>query len=274
MSRKYNIRWTEADVKEVDRVLRNYNAKVKRLEQKYQGTEVVLPERVAKKDFLELVGTRRDLQRELKSLQRFSKRGAEEIVKAPITENTIYMTKWQRTEMNRYKGIINAQRAKRYEMVVDIEMEHRNQPLGYTVGEFGMGKAEMNSLKPLEAFTKKMDKYDLQKKARSLRKHAQSDYFNKADNRLLENFLGSIKETYGGAYPEETEQLLNSIRNMGFKEFYKKFKANPGQFEITSDPPPDFDLKNGLTELMSTWTPEAKPKNVNKKRAKKKRSKK
>ncbi len=268
MSRTYNIRWTENDSKEIARVCKNFNAKVSRLEKKYAGQDVVLPEKVSAKDLMNIIGTRRDLKRELKSLQRFSQRGAEEIVKAPITENTIYITKWQRTEMNRFKGIINAQRKTRYDMVIDIQMEHRNKPLGYSVGEFGgMRQQEVNALAPVNAFTEKMDKYELLKKFRSLRKHAQSDYFNRADKRLLENFLGAIDETFG----EDAKELMDAIREMDFKEFYKKFKANPGQFEYASDVPEDADLKGYLEELKSTWMPEEKPKKTT---TKKKRSKK
>ena len=268
MSRTYNIRWTENDSKELSRAVKNFNAKVRRLEKKYAGQDVVLPEKVSVKELQNVIGTRRDLQRELKSLQRFSKRGAEEIVEAPITENTIRLTKWQRTEMNRLKGIINAQRKTRYDMVVDIQMEHRNKPLGYSVGEFGgMRQQELNALEPVKAFTEKMDKYDLSKKFRALRKHAQSDYFSKADRRLLENFLGAIEETFG----EDATELMDAIREMDFKEFYKKFKANPGQFEYASDVPEDADLKGYLEELKSTWMPEEKPKKTT---TKKKRSKK
>lgn len=264
MSRTHNIRWTENDSKEIRRTVKNFNAKVKRLEKKYAGQDVVLPEKVSAKELKNLIGTRTDLERELKSLRRFSsKRGSEKLVKAPITENTIYITKWQRTEMNRLKGIVNAKRKTRFEMITDIQMEHRNTPLGYSVGEFGgMRQQEVNALKPVKAFTEKMDKYDISKKFRALRKHAQSDYFRRADRRLLENFLGAIDNTFG----EDAKELMDVIREMDFKEFYKKFKANHGQFEYASDIPEDADLKGYLEELKSTWMPEEKPK---KKRSKK-----
>ena len=265
MSRTYNIRWTENDSKELSRAVKNFNAKVRRLEKKYAGQDVVLPEKVSVKELQNVIGTRRDLNRELKSLQRFSQRGAEDIVEAPITENTIRLTKWQRTEMNRLKGIINAQRSKRYDMVVELQeshMEYKGEKLPYTVGEFGgMGQQELNALKPVNAFTKHMTKYDLPEKFKALRKHAQSDYFTRTDRTLLENFVGSIEKTYSAPeFRDRAEKLTNAIREMDFKEFYKKFKRNPGEFEYSSDVAPDADLDGYLTKLESTWLPQKKPK--------------
>lgn len=253
MSKQYNIRWTEADAKELARSVKNFNAKVKRLEEKYQGTDVIIPERVGVKELKELIGTRRDLQREVKSLQRFTQRGSEEIVKAPNTEDELFMTRWQRTDMNRRASVINRTRKKRLEQVEELEMRSGGDPLGYTVGEFGMGKAEKLALSPTHAFTPKMSKYDVKQKARSLRKHSQSDYFNKADQRLIDNYTNSLVETYG---EEAIKDVLDAIRGMSFNEFYKSFRAEPGAFEFASDIPDDANREAYLNKIRSTWLPE------------------
>ena len=96
MSKRYNIKWNESDSKELARAVKNYNAKITRLSKKEEYKGVILPEKASVKQLKELVSTRRDLQRELKSLQRFTKRGSETIVDVPNTDNTIQLTKWQK----------------------------------------------------------------------------------------------------------------------------------------------------------------------------------
>jgi len=250
MSKRYGIRWTENDNRELTRSVKNFNAKVKRLEEKYKDrSDVVIPEKVSVKELRDLVGTRRDLNRELKSLQRFSQRGSEELVEAPKVEDNTFLTKWQKTEMNRRAGVINRTRARRKEQIEDIEMTSGGKALGYTRGQFGMGKADELSLKPTKAFTKKMDKGDIKKKFKSLRKHSQSDYFNKADRRLVDNYVKALKETYG---TDAVSDIVEAIEKMDFPEFYKKFKAEPDLFEFTY-PPDDADVDEYLNKIRSTW---------------------
>lgn len=261
MSKRYGIRWNDDLNSEVKRVVKNYNAKVKRVENLYKGrSDVVIPERVSVKELKSLVGTKRDLSRELNSLKRFSKRGAEQLVDVPVVEDNIKITKWQKTEMNRRSGVINRTRAKRREQLEEIEMTSGGKSLGYSRGEFGMGKADKLSLKPTKAFTKKMDKWDIQKKARSLRKHSQSDYFNKSDQRLYDNYIKSLEDTYG---PEAVKDLVEKIKKMDFNDFYKTFKSEPDLFEFSSDIPSDADIGANLEHLYSTWgvkRPSYKPK--------------
>ena len=257
MSKRYGIRWNDDLNNEVKRTVKNYNAKVKRLETKYKDrSDVVIPERVSVKEIKELVGTKRDLSRELNSLKRFSKRGAEEIVDVPIVEDNIKITKWQKTEMNRRKGIINRTRAKRKEQIEDIEMTSGGKSLGYKRSDFGMGKADELSLKPTKAFTKKMTKGDIQKKAKSLRKHSQSDYFNKADRRLMDNYVKALKETYG---EDAVKDIVDAIEGMDFPDFYKKFKAEPGLFEFTYIPD-DADVDAYIEKIGSIWLSKKKGK--------------
>ena len=260
MSKRYNIRWTEADNQELARSIKNFNAKVSRLEKKYGGrSDIVIPEKVSMKELREVIGTRRDLQREVKSLQRFTQRGAEQLVDVPITENNIKMTKWQRTEMNRRKATINTMRNNRLSMVEDIEAELEGTKLGYKIIQFGMGEADKNSLKPIHAFTDKMGKYDLLHKYKALRKHSQSNYFNTADQRLMDNFTTAIEKTYG---TEAVKELVEEIRKMPLTTFYKHFKANPGEFEYayTPDGLTDATQEDYLKHLYSTWYPNYKPK--------------
>ena len=147
MSKKYRIKWRDSDEQEVKRVVRNFNAKLARLEKKnpelYKNT---LPtfydretdthtKRLSVRQFKELVETRQDLKRELNSLKRFARRGAEEIVVIPDTQYNIKTTKWQKREMNIMTGILNRKRSKRLNEIRSSLVEGQD----YTLGELNMG---------------------------------------------------------------------------------------------------------------------------------------
>lgn len=71
------IRYDKKLNQEINRTIKNFNQKIARLEKQERE---LLPSKITKKDLKESVYTRRELQRKLKELQRFSKRGAEDII--------------------------------------------------------------------------------------------------------------------------------------------------------------------------------------------------
>ena len=101
MSKYHKIRWNESDEQELKRAVRNFNAKLRRLEKKdpqkynkntlptfWDSVNETYTNRVSVGQMKELINTRNDLKRELNSLKRFSKRGSEEIVFIPTNDNT------------------------------------------------------------------------------------------------------------------------------------------------------------------------------------------
>lgn len=69
------IRWTKDDKKELQNAIRNFNSKISRLEK--LDRELYLPEKINYKEVSKDIATRRELNRYINSLRRFSKRGAE-----------------------------------------------------------------------------------------------------------------------------------------------------------------------------------------------------
>lgn len=256
MSKQHNIRWTENDLKELRRSVKNFNAKVKRLEDKYNGSDVVLPERMSVKELKEIVTTRRDLQRELKSLQSFTQRGSEEIVNIPNTNNNIEMTKWQREEMKKREKLINDKRYYRRKKLESQELSNQGEKLGYTRGDIGMGKVEANQLRPTKAFTKSMDKYSIGEKMKHLFNESQSDYWHKRDILMRENFIKALEENFN---PKDIKDVVNEIRNMDLNKFKDKLLSDPEDFN-TAYPPDDEQYQAYLSQLKSTWLPKAKTK--------------
>lgn len=255
MSRQYNIRWKPSDNSELRRAVKNFNAKISRLEKKNPQESAALPERVTVKQLKSLISTRQDLKRELNALKRFSKRGAEDIITAPDNKYNLKITKWQRDEMTRRAATINRKRKKRLEEVASIELESRGEKLGYTKGAIGMGKAEEVSLQPVRAFTPSMSRKDLKKKYAMIQKESQSSYWNERELRMKANYIKSLEENFN---PDDIADIVDSIDNMEFSEFRKIFEAEGGNFELSY--PPDAESYNQhLSALKAIWKPH-KPK--------------
>lgn len=252
MSKRYNIRWNESDEQALSRAVKNFNAKISRLEKKDPQNKTALPERMSVKQLKELIDTRQDLNREINSLQRFTRRGAEEIVSIPDNDYSLKLTKWQREEMNRRVGVINRKRAKRLEVLQNIEMTSGGEDLGYTVGQFGMGKAEEVSLTPIKAFTPKMNKADAMKKFRHIIKESQSGYFDRKDESLRENYIKGLRTNYD---EEDIEDIVEAIEDMSFGEFYRKFQAEGGTMEFASVKPNRREYNGYVNQLKSQWIP-------------------
>ena len=258
MSRKYNIRWQQSDSEELKKAVKNFNAKISRLEKKNPELKSALPERMSVRQLKKIINTRQDLKRELNSLRRFTQRGSEELVDVPISEYNLKITKWQKNEMSRRKIYINKKRKEALEEYKEIEATSAGKKLGYKVSEVSMGKAEKHKLEPMKIFTKKMSYYDLKKKYRAVLVESQHSYWDTKKIRLLENFKQSILYNF----PEnEVTDIIEAIENMDFKDFYDKFQAEGGSRAFENSYPGDkTQERQYLNRLRATWVPKEKKK--------------
>lgn len=251
MSKQYNIRWKPDDNQELRKAVKNFNAKISRLEKKDPQNKEALPEKITVKQIKELISTRQDLKRELNALQRFSKRGAEKIIEIPDTDYNLKTTKWQKEEMTRRTAIINRKRKRRLKEVAETEIKSRGEKLGYRRGNIGMGKASEIELQPLKAFTAKMNRRDLGKKFNLIMKESQQGYWNKRDILMKKNYISSLEQNFNA---NDIKAVIKHIDDMDFNDFRKIFEAEGGNFELSY--PPDEESYNAhLSALKSIWTP-------------------
>lgn len=249
MSKYHKIRWNDADSRELERVVRNFNSKINRLTKKNPEMKNVLPDKVTVGQLKELINTRQDLKRELNSLKRFSKRGSEEIIVIPDTEYNLKTTKWQKNEISRRLSIINRRRKARLEQMQELEMKSRGEPLGYTRKELGMGKQMELSFLPLRGFTRHMSQKDLKWKWKTILNESQTDYFTKRDFQLRENYIKSLKENYRD---NDIKDVIETIEKMDINDFLQTFQEEGGTFEF-SYPPDEEQYKAYLSGVRTTW---------------------
>lgn len=272
MSKQYNIKWREQDEKELRRVVRNFNDKLRRLVKENPENQNILPQfwneqtqqfesRITAKNLKELIQTRADYNRQLNMLRRFGRRGAEEIIEAPTNEYGARTTKWQKSEMARMAQIVNRRRRERLENLENVKMLDSYGELGYTLGQrFGMGLASRNSLNPIKTFTRSQTQADLKQKVRALMRESASNYAKDRDLMLKENFINELRKNYNEA---DISDVIERIRSMDDDLFVLKFEARGDKFELAY--PPDRgseEYNNYVSELKGYWLRETTPLDV------------
>lgn len=89
------IRYDKKLNQEINRTIKNFNQKIARLEKQERE---LLPSKITKQELTNTSFTRAELQRKLKELQRFSKRGAEDII---TTKGGVKITQYELSNIKR-----------------------------------------------------------------------------------------------------------------------------------------------------------------------------
>ena len=261
MSKQYSIKWRAKDERELRRVAKNFNSKLRKLIKKDPNLKNVLPQfynekteqfesRITIKGIKNLIETRKDYNRQLNMLRRFSRRGAERIVEAPKNIYGSRTTRWQKLETSRLVGLVNRKRKERLEKLNLVEMMNSGGKLGYTLGQmFGMGLASKNKLNPTKAFTSSQSQTDIKYKFRSLLGEAMSNYHRNRDEILKDNYIRALMENYNSS---DIEDVIARIRSMDSDMFILKFEAKGDSFEFAY-PPDGEQYRAYLSELKGYW---------------------
>lgn len=262
MSRQPQIRWRESDKQELKRVVRNFNAKIRRLQKKDPSkilnalpknisvNKNALPEMITERQLMDLIHTRADLNRELNRLKRFSKKGAEKIVLVPNNDNNIQVTNWQKVEMNRMRAVVNRKREERLELIRKTQVHGQ----GYTLGQLAMGSQAEQELRPASSFTRSMGYKDMMKKYLSLRKESQSQFYTEKDYQVRENYIKGLKDNYS---ENDVKDIIDHIEKMPIKEFLRVFRSvDLNTFEWASGPPSQEEYDSYVKRLRTEWIPE------------------
>lgn len=207
MPKRYNIRWSDKDEKNLKRVIKNFNAKVDRLIKKNPDFIDYYPEKVSYKKTKSSVKTRADLNRFANSFTRFSKRGSEKVVtsKAGVTR-----TKYEFKEASIKTGVIN--RLKTLEA----------KKLGIDVRKGNVGQLEAENLlpkRPVEDIPE--DSFD--KAMETLEKEIMSFYDLERKESFLENYLLALERNLG-EYADEVKEVVLQVN---IHTFVNQARSNP-----------------------------------------------
>lgn len=215
MSRKYKIHWREEDYKEVERVIKNFNNKIYRTKKRHPELADIQPLPIKKREFINSIKTRQDLNRELNSLKRYSKKGNEK----PVTSNAVdnfTTTKWEVSEYKRKEGIINTRKTKQKNKLANKDALQGGKKLGYKKSE-ALSSILEDSLNPTHTDFKNKRKYDWEKFKKRIDKQIDANYLSSINLLYQENYMKALdKENF----PPDIKYIINRLDNDRFIERY------------------------------------------------------
>ena len=206
MSKKRQIRWRESDYREVERLVKNFNAKISYQLKKNPEAAAYLPEKIKKADIVAAVETRGDFTRITNSLKRFSQRGAEQEVKSSRGATA---TKWAVDEFKRKQKLVNKQRAKKLKEIEKEPVKIGGQSTGVTRAE--MGSIKENSLKPSNKNFKNLSQKEWELASKSIDNALNAAARNERAEQMRENYIKGLKDAgFLGANPD-LEKVIRSV---------------------------------------------------------------
>ena len=230
MSRPHSIKWKQRDEEELRRVVKNFNAKLSRIAKKNPEIAKYMPPRVSYKELRGNITSRREFNRELKSLKRFSQKGSESIVESKTGLKT---TAWEKKEIGIQVAIINRERTRKRKMVEQEEATSRGQKLKQTRSQ--MNSIRMNELNKKVFNFDKIKKSDWDKYKATVKRQSHPDFQSEADENLRQNYIKGLTDVFGDT--DETKKLIEEIENLPIKEFITKFyKEQEATIDFIYDP--------------------------------------
>lgn len=218
MSRKSKIRWSEQDKREITNTVRVFNSKLTRLAKKNPEIADYLPSRINTKTLYDKIETRADFKRELNSLKRFMRKGAEKPI---LTDTGIKTTAWEKREVGLKVQQINARKTR----------ERKEANISTYKGT--MGSIEANNLKPKMYNIDKIKERDWKKFIANVEKQVQSKYTNTLYQQYKANYLKAV-DNIMGVVGTEVKRIINQIDD---ETFYKLYYDDPVlQIDFVYDP--------------------------------------
>lgn len=218
MSKSNSISWRKQDTKKLANVVRTFNAKITRTLKKNPELAQFLPERLTTSEIKERINTRADFNRELKSYQRFMKKGAEMPL---LSEQGIMTTAWEKREIGLKVAQINRART----------LERKRADVSTEKGT--MGSIEGNMLIPKAYNFDKIKKSDWEHYKQSVFKQAKSTYFDEKYIKYRENYIVAIQNVFGSM----GDDIIEKVLKIDPKTFTKMYYDDPVlQIDFIYDP--------------------------------------
>lgn len=219
MPRQYNIKWRKQDKQKVANTVRQFNSKITRLLKKNPALKPYLPDRINAKELTKNIQTRSDFNREINSLGRFLKKGAE----TPITTDTgLRTTQWQRKEIGYKVANINRQRT----------AERKRANVSTFTGT--MGTIQKNNLEPKQYDFNKIKPSDWDKFVQNVEKQVKENYFSEKNELYKQNYMTAISNVFN---KEDSARLSAILQNIPAEDLIDLFYSDPVlQIDFVYDP--------------------------------------
>lgn len=207
MAKSNKIRYSRKDESVLNKLVKNFNAKITRFEKK--GDSSYLPSRITKKELKQKIETRKDFNRVVKSYSRFLKLGAEKKV---TTSKGIVTTKWRKKEYEIAKAQATRKLNKRKKEINASEYKGNTR----LINDLNLNVSFDNIDEILPA--------DFEPAFRRIEKRLRENYNYEQDKRYKENYIKAIRDSLGS---DVAWIIENKIKNISLEEFARIYYDDP-----------------------------------------------
>lgn len=240
MSKKSKIRWRQSDRDLIEKTVRNFNAKLYRLEKNHPELKEFLPTKLSKKEVINSIETRADFNRVVHSFQRFSKRGSENPVKSSRGAKS---TQWEVDEFKHKQRIENARRTRERKKLEAQNVTSRGKDTGVKRAE--MGSIKENSLKPSNKNFKNLSQKEWELAKRNIDNQLNASYRDEQKAKMKENYIKGLIE---GGFNQE---IIDIVENTDIDTFVQTVTNDTeASFDFIYDP---IEHKLKAEVLKETW---------------------
>lgn len=227
------MRWSDSDRAELERTIANFNQKLYRVKKRAPDIAEYQPERItpegAVKLIQEQIRTRADFNRVINSLQRYSRRGAEKVVKS---NRGARATEWETKEFAIKQRTENARRAKERKKIEAQPVTVGGKKQDRTRAE--MGTIKDNSLKPNRGKFKNMSQKEWEYATRAMDARFNYTELDEMRERMRDNYIKGLTD-YG--FIDSNPELEDMIRALTPEEFYNMSQTDESaDFYFYKDP--------------------------------------
>ena len=211
------IRWTKKDEEKLRKTIRNYNNKIRRVNAKSPTLGAFQPEKLRYSELRNTIGDRKEFNRKLNSLKRYTQRGSEQL----IERGGELFTKYEIQENAINTRILNTRRT----------LERKK--LGLTTEEGRSQEAIRRGLQPKKFKGTTREEFDIFKAS--------------VENMLRED----LKETQYVDYKQNYIKALQSnLRDFNIEELIKKLEKIPAKDFF------NYSVSNRFTTLEFVYDPQ------------------
>lgn len=225
------IRYDKKLNQEINKVINNYNAKIRRIEKYVDSYNYQLPEKMNLKTLKQNAYTRTELRRKLNELKRYSQRGIE---KSMQTSGGYIISKYEFENLKREKARVQRNISRELTRLETEKARVYGKPQAYTFAQMGDSRY-LNFLARKENIKKeiaKLNKEEYERYKQFVYSTGRNiEYENSLFRENYEKMLFDL--AYYTKYPDEKiQELKKKIDKLPNKKFYKLFHTEQGIKEV------------------------------------------
>ena len=240
------IRYDKKLNQEINKVVKNFNQKIARLEK--MEKDLILPEKITKKDLKENYYTRSDLRRKLRELKRYSTRGIEETI---TTQGGVQLSKYElkniQIESRRIKSNLTREIKRLQVSTPRVFGKEQAQTFSQMGDQYYLNLQARRKALEKGKITKLSKEELLQYNKLLMKTRRNKEYYNNQFKENYKNMLTDLGYFYGYDN-QKLNELKNKIDKLESDKFLKLFREEKS-IQAILDYYPNIKVKAGKNAI-------------------------